>query len=288
MSNAKDTIQPGDWLLFYMPRKGKRYVVRADGSQFHTERGFVALSDLVGQPFGITVRTHKGERIVVGRATLHEFIMYKLKRRTQIIYPLDATFIIHRLDLFPGAKVLECGTGSGAMTLMLARAVAPDGRVVTCERRPEFHELAQRNYAAFGGPDVVSFHLGDLCDGFPEGNADAIFLDVRTPWDYLKIAWDALKPGRWLACLVPTTNQIIETLAHLDELPFLETEVCELSLRHYKPVAERLRPEDRMVAHTGYLVFTRKVLPDDSKPGVQSPERDDCEAPRQVEISGKE
>jgi len=160
----------------------------------------------------------------------------------------------------PGKKVLECGTGSGALTLAFAYAVGEEGRVITYEKEERFFHLAKRNLERFGLAHRVELKLKEVVDSFEETNVDAVFLDVREPWLLLKPAWDALKPGHPLGILVPTTNQVSQTLTHLLSLPFKDVEVLEILVRRYKPNPERLRPEDRMVAHTGYLIFAKKVL----------------------------
>jgi tRNA (adenine57-N1/adenine58-N1)-methyltransferase len=186
--------------------------------------------------------------------------MEKLNRLTQIVYPKDAAYILLRLDVKPGDLVVESGIGSGALTAVFAQAVGKEGKVISYERREEFIKNALSNLRKMGLEERVEVKHRDIASGFDEKEeADALFLDVREPWLYLESAYEALKVGRFMGILLPTANQVIETLKKLKELPFTEPEVCEILLRKYKTVPERFRPEDRMPAHTAYLIFTRKL-----------------------------
>jgi tRNA (adenine57-N1/adenine58-N1)-methyltransferase catalytic subunit len=147
------------------------------------------------------------------------------------------------------------------MTVALAYAVGPQGHVVTYERRPEFQTLARKNLERLGLDARVDFKLGDIIDGFNETNVDAIFLDVPNPWDYIRQARLALKPGGFFCNLVPTFNQVEKLLYSLRREHFAFIEVCELLMRFYKPEPTRLRPTDRMIAHTGFLIFARRIEP---------------------------
>jgi tRNA (adenine57-N1/adenine58-N1)-methyltransferase len=179
-----------------------------------------------------------------------------LKRTTQIIYPKDAGYILMKMRITPGSRVVEAGTGSGGLTLVFAQAVSPDGRVYSYEVRPEMQELARKNLA-----DFVDFKQRDIAEGFDEYGADALFLDLPNPWDYLAQAHSALSGGGFFGCILPTTNQVSSLIGALEEASFGLIEVEELLLRPYKAVPARLRPMDRMVAHTGYLVFARALIP---------------------------
>ncbi|ADU97075.1 protein-L-isoaspartate(D-aspartate) O-methyltransferase [Thermovibrio ammonificans HB-1] len=255
-------VKPEDTVILYDPEKDKKYIVNlaVTSGKFNTEKGEIELESLVGLPYGSEVKTHLGHVYYLLPCTLYEFIMYKLRRLTQIIYPKDAAYIVLRLDVKPGDLVVESGIGSGALTAVFAQLVGPEGKVVSYERREEFVKNALSNLRRFGLADRVEVKLRDIEEGFDEREeADALFLDVREPWLYLDRAYAALKPGRMLGVLLPTANQVIETLKGLKELPFIDVEVCEILLRRYKTVPERFRPEDRMPAHTAYLLFARKL-----------------------------
>ena len=185
---------------------------------------------------------------------------------TQIIFPKDVAHIVMRLNLFPGRRVVEAGTGSGGLTLALARAVMPSGRVYTYEVKPETFTVAERNLESLGLLPYVSLQQRDVAvGGFDELNVDACFLDLREPWAVLPGAVAALKAGGIFGSLVPTTNQVETMLRALQAHGFSDITVEELLLRSYKPVPDRLRPADRMVAHTGYLIFARKLAPGEAQ-----------------------
>ena len=158
----------------------------------------------------------------------------------------------------PGRTIIEAGSGSGSLTVALSRFSGPTGRVCTYEAREEFYKLCRRNLDWAGvGQNVTQFNR-DIIDGFEQTDADALFLDVRTPWDYLHHVVRAVKPGAALGFLVPTVDQVSKLLHGMETGPFDDIEVCEILIRRWKPVADRLRPEDRMTAHTGFLVFARQ------------------------------
>jgi tRNA (adenine57-N1/adenine58-N1)-methyltransferase len=153
--------------------------------------------------------------------------------------------------------MLEAGSGSGALTLALSWFCGPSGEVHSCEAREEFHKLARRNLTWAGLGDNVTLHQRDIAEGFPVQSADALFLDLRTPWEYLRHVPHALKPGAPIGFLLPTVDQVSALLRGLEQDAYDDVEVCELLLRRWKALADRLRPDDRMIAHTGFLVFCR-------------------------------
>jgi tRNA (adenine57-N1/adenine58-N1)-methyltransferase catalytic subunit len=261
-------VKQGDLILLVSP-KGKRYLRRFDPEVvLHTQEGMIRFADVGQADCGGAVTTHLGHVFRVLRPTTYDLIK-GVKRSTQIMYPKEIGYVLLKLGIGPGIRVIEAGSGSGGLTLALAWQVGDTGRVYTFERRPEFFALAGENLDAVGLSDRVSRFNHDIATGFlPEdytpgdpatdpSNADALFLDVRTPWDYLEEAAAVVRPGSPVGFLLPTTNQISELLAAMEDSPFEDPEVLEILVRHYKPVPERLRPEDRMVAHTGFLVFAR-------------------------------
>jgi tRNA (adenine57-N1/adenine58-N1)-methyltransferase len=242
--------------------QNKRFIFRLvlDG-KFETHRGYLSHNELIGKPWGSRVLTHLGSPFVLLQPSLAD-ILIETRRNTQIMYPKDIGFILVSMDIGPGKHILEAGTGSGSFTTALAYAVGPQGLITTYESRPEFQHLAHKNLERLGLADRVDFKLRDIVEGFDERNVDAIFLDLPNPQDYLLQAKDALKPGGYLGSILPTTNQVSTLLIALRRANFAFIEVCELMLRYYKAVADRLRPTDRMVAHTGYLIFARSVVPE--------------------------
>jgi tRNA (adenine57-N1/adenine58-N1)-methyltransferase len=216
--------------------------------------------ELIGKPWGSQVFSHQGSPFFMLQPSLAD-LLQDLKRSTQIMYPKDIGFILTSMSVGPGQTVLEAGTGSGSMTVALAYAVGPQGHVVSYERRPEFQALARKNLERLGLEGRVVFKLGDIADGFTEMDVDALFLDLPNPWDYIPQVRAALKPGGFFCNLVPTFNQVEKLLYALRREHFAFIEVCELLMRYYKPEPTRLRPTDRMIAHTGYLIFGRRIEP---------------------------
>jgi tRNA (adenine57-N1/adenine58-N1)-methyltransferase len=165
------------------------------------------------------------------------------------------------MGIGPGTTVIEAGTGSGALTTALAWAVGSSGKVYSYEIREEMQNLARKNLRRIGLSDRVVLKLGNIGDGFEEKDVDALFLDIPNPYDYLHFVRQALIPGGSFGCILPTMNQVERLLRALSQNHFVSLDVCEIMLRYYKPVANRLRPTDRMVAHTGYLIYSRTIIP---------------------------
>jgi len=237
----------------------KRFLMRLQSGEIrHTHRGLIHHDDLIGDLPGRARATHLGCSYIALRPSLDEIIM-SIKRISQIVYPKDSGFILMKLNVGSGSRVVECGTGSGALTIALAHAVRPAGRVYSYDRRDDMLCVAAKNLANAGFVEQVELKQRDIEEGFDERDVDALFLDVRTPWLYLSQVWEALTEGGFFGSIVPTANQVSELIAGLNEEPFGDISVCEILLRGYKTVPERLRPTDRMVAHTGYLIFARRL-----------------------------
>lgn len=252
-----------DDLVLLVAQDHKEFIVRLQvGGVLQTHRGCVSHDDLLGHTLGREVRSHLGFPFVALQPSTCDLIQ-QLRRNTQIMYPKDIGYALLRLNVASGSRVIEAGTGSGALALALARAVRPEGRVFSYEARPDTLRLAQKNLDALGLTAWVDLKLRDIADGFDETEVDALFLDVRQPWRYLANAQAALKAGGFLGAILPTSNQVVDLVAALEaERTYGQIEVEELLLRPYKAVPDRLRPADRMVAHTGYLIFARKVTRD--------------------------
>jgi tRNA (adenine57-N1/adenine58-N1)-methyltransferase catalytic subunit len=252
--------QPGDLALLVGLRHKHFIFPLLPGGSYHTHRGILNHDELIGKPWGSQVFSHQGSPFFMLQPSLADLLV-DLKRNTQIMYPKDIGFILMTMSVGPGQRLIEAGTGSGSMTIAMAHMVGPAGHVTTYEKRPEFQKLARKNLERLGLDERVDFKLGDIADGITEKNMDACFLDVPNPWDYIPQVRAALKPGGFFCNLVPTVNQVERLLYVLRHEHFAFVEVCELLLRYYKPEATRLRPTDRMVAHTGYLTFGRRIEP---------------------------
>jgi len=251
--------QPGDIVLLISP-DAKRFLVRlAPGDELHTHRGYVKHDDILTTPLGHVVLTHSGQRFRVLRPSVEEALM-TLRRATQIVYPKEIGYILLKLSIVPGTRVIEGGSGSGVLASALARYVSPGGHVFSYEVREDMLSLARTNVERLGLEDAVTFHLRSMAQGFEETDVDALFLDVREPWMYLEHAATAMADGAFFGAIVPTMNQLVALVTALQRRDtFTDVEVNELLLREYKTIPERLRPLDRLTAHTGYLVFARKV-----------------------------
>ena len=231
-----------------------------EGTKFETHRGILQHDDLIGKPWGTQVFSHMGSPFFLLQPSLADLLI-DLPRTTQILYPKDIGFILVTMGVGPGQTVMEAGTGSGSMTTALAYSVGPEGHVISYEAKQDVQNLARKNLTRFGLDSRVDFKLRDIQKGFDETVADSFFLDVPNPYDYIQQVRSALKPGGFLCCLIPTFNQVEKTLYALRQNKFAFVEVCELLLRYYKPEPSRIRPTDRMVAHTGFLVFGRRIEP---------------------------
>ncbi len=237
----------------------KRFLLRLEaGGELHTHRGILKHDDLVGLPWGSRVYSHLGSPFTLLQPSLLD-VLQEMKRNTQIMYAKDIGFVMMMMDIHPGKHVIEAGSGSGALTTALAFMVGEKGHVTSYEVRAEMQKLAAKNIARMGMSERVTFKLGDIENGFEERGVDALFLDVPNPYDYIAQVRAALKPGGFFGCILPTTNQVQLLLMALHREKFAFVEVCEVMLRYYKANPQRLRPTDRMVAHTGFLIFARPV-----------------------------
>ena len=250
-------IEQGQLIQLVSP-KGKRYLrMLQEGDVLQTHDGLLSMDAVREADFGASIRTHLGRPYRVVKPTIYDLVK-GIKRKTQILYPKEIGYILMKLGVGPGTQVVECGTGSGSLTMALAWYVGDTGTVFSYERRAEFSELCGKNLEQVGLAHRVRRYVRDIEEGFEQTAADALFLDVRTPDMYIPQAAAVVKPGAPVGFLLPTTNQISDLLAEIEATGLLtDLEVVEILLRRYKPVSDRLRPEDRMVAHTGYLVFAR-------------------------------
>ncbi len=252
-------------LVLILTEGEKRYLIRvSQGKRLHCHIGVVEHDGLVGQPYGTVGWSLAGKPFLLLEPDLSD-LMQRIKRSTQIIYAKDAALITQRLGLRNGSSVLEAGTGSGSLTTALAWTVGPTGKVISVEANVEMQQLAAQNLERFGLMAQV-----ELLQGFLERidlkvQVDSLMLDMREPWRCLPKVRELLKPGGRLVCFLPTTNQVSELLTHMEDSACVDIRIEELLLRQYKPVPDRLRPEDRMIAHTGFIV-SAKIIEDPEDP----------------------
>lgn len=250
--------QEGD-LIQLVGLRHKHFITRLKaGDIFQSHRGILKHDDIIGLSWGTEIYSHNGSPFFLLQPSLAD-LLKELKRNTQILYPKDIGFILVTMGIGPGMHVLEAGTGSGALTCAFAYMVGPQGKITTYEVREMMQDVARKNVNLLELEDRVTFKLGNVSQGFEETGVDALFLDLPNPYDYVAQARAALKPGGFFGCILPTVNQVEKMLIALRQYRFAFLDVCEVLLRYYKPEPSRFRPVDRMVAHTGYLVFARPV-----------------------------
>ena len=267
--NLHGTIaQDGD-LAELVGLRHKHFIISLKaGANFQTHRGVIQHDDMIGRPWGSQVFSHLGSPFFLMQPSLGD-LLREIRRTTQILYPKEIGYILVNMGIGPGQHVVEAGTGSGALTTALAFMVGREGHVTSYEVRPEFQKLARSNLELVGLSDRVTFKLGDIAAGFEETGVDALFLDVANPYDYIGQVRQALKPGGFFGSILPTTNQVVLLLNALRQGRFAFLDVCEILLRYYKSEPDRFRPVDRMVAHTGYLVFGRPVVISEDERGAE-------------------
>ena len=251
-------FEPGERALL-VDKRGRRYLVtlRA-GDSFHSHQGAVAHDEIIGADEGVRVSTTYGAPMIAFRPSFAEFVL-KMPRGAQVVYPKDIGVMLIEGDVYPGAAVLEAGTGSGALTIALARAVGPSGRVITYEVREDFHARARRNIEAFLGkvPDTLDMRLGDVTEGVPERGLDRIVLDLPEPWRVVPIARETLRPGAVWCSYVPSVGQVSQTVETLREAGYAEIATREVLVRTWHVEGQSVRPDHRMVGHTGFVTTAR-------------------------------
>jgi tRNA (adenine57-N1/adenine58-N1)-methyltransferase len=256
---------PGDRVLLF-DSKGRKYLLTlAAGGEFHTHTGPISHDRLIGQDEGTEIRSSRGARYTAVRPTLAEVVL-KMPRGAQVIYPKDLGPILMLADVFPGARILEAGVGSGALSMTLLRAGAD---VIGYELREDFANRARTNAVSFLGERIVDryrIELRDAYDGIDETGLDRIILDLPEPWRMVKHAETALRPGGILVCYLPTIVQVAQLREAIDHSGFGMAETLEVLQRGWHVEGQSVRPDHRMVAHTGFLTAARLLAaPDKSE-----------------------
>jgi tRNA (adenine57-N1/adenine58-N1)-methyltransferase len=240
------------------------------GKEFHTHRGVIPHDDLIGRPEGVVVTSAGGTDYLALRPLLSDYVL-SMPRGATVVYPKDAAQIIAMADIYPGCHVIEAGAGSGALTCSLLRAVGPTGTVTSYERRSDFAEVARTNVERFAGGPVPGWtlHIGDLAEAAGEAIADRVVLDMLAPWEVLETSGRLLVPGGVLSGYVATTTQLSALVEAIRQHGgFAEPAPWESMVRGWHVDGLAVRPEHRMIGHTGFLVTARRLAP-----GVTAPPR---------------
>lgn len=264
-TNPSGPFREGDRVQLTDPKGRMHTITLVPGKVFHTAKGALAHDELIGRTEGIVVTSSKATPYLAQRPLLQDFVL-SMPRGATVVYPKDAALIVGLADVFPGAVVVEAGAGSGALTCSLLRAVGAQGRLYSFEQREDFAEVAAGNVATFFGSAPANWQLtvgpfGQADVGVvPDAAADRVVLDMLAPWDCLGAAARVLRPGGVLCCYVATTTQMSRTVETLRTLGcWTEPQAMETLLRPWHVEGLAVRPSHRMVGHTGFLVFTRRL-----------------------------
>jgi tRNA (adenine57-N1/adenine58-N1)-methyltransferase len=244
--------------------KGKLYSFTiVPGKEWHTHKGWITHDDLIGMPEGSVVSTTAGLKFTAFKPLLADYVL-AMPRGATIVYPKDAAMIVGLADIYPGARVLEAGVGSGALTISLLRAAGEKGYVHSVERRADFADNARSNVNAYfeGAPNNWKLDVGDLQDQNFESEFDRVILDMLAPWECVDIAARALRPGGVFMSYVATTTQLSATAEAIKEDGrFTEPESSETLVRGWHHEGLAVRPQQRMIGHTGFLIQSRRMAP---------------------------
>ena len=260
-------FEPGERALL-VDRRGRRYLITLKaGERFHFHQGYVDHDAIIGSDEGSKLVASSGSSLIAYRPSLADFIL-KMPRGAQVVYPKDVGYVLVEADIYPGATVLEAGTGSGALTLALVRAVGERGMVISYELREDFAARARSNIESFLGkiPDTLDLRIGDVTTAELDARVDRVVLDLPEPWTILPRAIDAMRPGAIFCSYVPTTVQISQTTEALRSAGFGEIATREVLVRGWNVEGQSVRPEHRMVGHTGFVTTARFL-------GIDSGER---------------
>lgn len=268
-------FREGDRVQLTGPKNRLHTITLTADGEMHTHQGVLFHRDLIGRSDGSVVTNSSGHEYLALRPLLRDFAM-SMPRGAAIVYPKDAAQIVMQADIFPGATVVEAGVGSGALSLSLLRAIGHDGRLVSFERREDFAEVARANVETFFGdaPDTWEVVVGDLLHALPEalpaGTVDRVVLDMLAPWEVMDAVADALTPGGVVLCYVATATQLSRVAEYIRGMGcFTDPDASETMVRGWHVEGLAVRPDHRMVAHTGFLLTARRLAPDTVAPEVK-------------------
>lgn len=265
----------GDRVQLTGPKARLHTITLREGGELHTHHGVLKHEQLVGQPDGSVVANSGGHEYLALRPLLRDFVM-SMPRGAAIVYPKDAAQILAEADIFPGATVVEAGVGSGALSLWLLRAIGAEGRLVSFERRDDFAAVAKANVETFTGAAPANWDVvvGDLATELPQAVAaasvDRVVLDMLAPWECIDVVADALTPGGVVVCYVATATQLSRVAEYIRATGlFTEPDANETMVRGWHVEGLAVRPDHRMIAHTGFLVWARRLAPGAVPPEVK-------------------
>ncbi|GGD79119.1 tRNA (adenine-N1)-methyltransferase [Microbacterium murale] len=274
-SRQRGPFRDGDRVQLTGPKNRLHTVTLSEDGELHTHHGVLRHRDLIGLPDGSVVANSSGHEYLALRPLLRDFAM-SMPRGAAIVYPKDAAQIVMQADIFPGATVVEAGVGSGALSLSLLRAVGPAGALVSFERRDDFAEVAKANVETFFGesPDTWRVVVGDLLEALPvelpAGTVDRVVLDMLAPWEVMDVVADALTPGGVVLCYVATATQLSRVAEFIRGTGlFTDPDASETMVRGWHVEGLAVRPDHRMVAHTGFLLTARRLAPGTIAPEVK-------------------
>jgi tRNA (adenine57-N1/adenine58-N1)-methyltransferase catalytic subunit len=253
-------IVDGVYVLFFY-QANKNWLTKIEKSKkLHTHIGIIDFDQILGLEFGSSIITSKQKRVYLMQPTIYDFVM-KSERKTQIVYPKDLGYIAIRTGLKSGSNVLEIGTGSASLTTFFASLVEPSGHVFTYDVNEEFMEIACKNLKKSGMEKNVSMFKRDIMkEGLQLTDIDIAIIDLGDPWNVLQIVHKCLNNSGSVAIICPTMNQLEKTSKHMNEVGFTDIESSELMIRNIEAREGKTRPSMRMIGHTTYLLFGRKVV----------------------------
>ncbi|MEW1961685.1 tRNA (adenine-N1)-methyltransferase [Microbacterium sp. NPDC077644] len=274
-SRPSGPFREGDRVQLTGPKNRLHTITLTADGEMHTHHGVLFHRDLIGLPDGSVVTNSSGHEYLALRPLLRDFAM-SMPRGAAIVYPKDAAQIVMQADIFPGATVVEAGVGSGALSLSLLRAIGPAGRLVSFERRDDFADVARSNVETFFGatPDTWDVVVGDLQaalpDALPGGSVDRVVLDMLAPWEVMDVVAEALTPGGVVLCYVATATQLSRVAEYIRGTGrFTDPDASETMVRGWHVEGLAVRPDHRMVAHTGFLLTARRLAPGTIAPEVK-------------------